>query len=234
MLFCYVWYLQYGQTGNRASDMRQPVQTGKLQYSCERLWSCSCACVEPVPRPRVERHRSENRTCFTAKRCRLRAQHHRSRARVSMATYLTKHMFYLFLLLARFPVWPYPNADWGGIPHCVMDGAHVLLAELRSCRGEGPSAGHVLLAELQSCRVGRSLRRACAASWATQLQRGRSLCRACAAGWAAQLQRGRSLRSACTARWAAQMQKRRLYTSKDRVKENYVSSTPNLNIAFDS
>jgi hypothetical protein len=31
----------------------------------------------------------------------LRAQQHRSRARVSMATYLTKHMFYLFLSLAR-------------------------------------------------------------------------------------------------------------------------------------
>jgi hypothetical protein len=65
-----------------------------------RLCCCSCACVEPVPRPRVERHRSENRTGITAKRCRLRAQQHRSRARVSMATYLTKHMSYLFLSLA--------------------------------------------------------------------------------------------------------------------------------------
>jgi hypothetical protein len=82
-----------------ASDMRQPGQTGKLQYSCEQLCCCSCARVEPVPRPRVERHRSENRTGFTAKRCRLRAQHHRSRARVSMATYLTKHMFYLFFVV---------------------------------------------------------------------------------------------------------------------------------------
>jgi hypothetical protein len=89
--------------------MRQPGQTGKLQYSCEQLCCCSCACVEPIPRPLVERHRSENRTGSTAKRCRLRAQQHRSRARVSMATYL-KHMFYLFLLLARFPVWPYHKA----------------------------------------------------------------------------------------------------------------------------
>jgi hypothetical protein len=80
--------------------MRQPGQTGKLQYSCERLCCCSCTRIEPVPRPRVERHCSENRTGFTAKPCRLCAQQHRSRARVSMATYLTKHMFYLFLLLA--------------------------------------------------------------------------------------------------------------------------------------
>jgi hypothetical protein len=42
----------------------------------------------------------------------LRAQQHRSRARVSMATYLTKHMFYLFLSLARFSVWPYPKVKF--------------------------------------------------------------------------------------------------------------------------
>jgi hypothetical protein len=77
-----------------------------------RLCCCSPACVEPVPRPRVERHRSENRTGSTAKRCRLRAQQHRSRASVSMATYLTKHMFYLFFV-ARFSVWPYPySSPW--------------------------------------------------------------------------------------------------------------------------
>jgi hypothetical protein len=62
-----------------------------------RLCCCSCACVEPVLRPRVERHRSENRTGVTAKRCRLRAQQHRSRARVSLATYLTKHMLSFFI-----------------------------------------------------------------------------------------------------------------------------------------
>jgi hypothetical protein len=30
-----------------------------------------------------------------------------------MATYLTKHMFYLFLSLARFSVWPYPGVGLG-------------------------------------------------------------------------------------------------------------------------
>jgi hypothetical protein len=91
------------EASERASDMRQPGQTGKLQYNCERLCCCSFTSVEPVPRPRVERHRSENKTGFTAKRCRLRAQQHRSHARVSTATYLTKHMFYLFFVARSLP-----------------------------------------------------------------------------------------------------------------------------------